>query len=691
MFNLIFLSYIDPGSGFTFVSLGGWLIGVCLSFLGIFLVFFKRFFTFFKKRPFMFIVFILLIVIGIVLITKGVNMSEKKSKFEGKIIILGLDALSPKIMESMMESEELPNFSRLKEKGSYFHLSTTNPSQSPVAWVAFATGRNPAKTGIFDFIVRDPKTYKLDLSLNKIEKGRPKKVVKSKAWWSYTSELKVPTIVITCPVTFPPDKVYGRMLSGMGVPDILGTEGTFTFYTSEHLGKKEEVEGNVFEIKKASLMNLNLIGPKRINLGDRVENIKVPLKVKIEEDKRGAVLEWQNKKVFIKEGQWSKWKEVIFDLSLFRKIKGIFKFYLVEVEPEFKLYISPINFDPRAPLFPISYPQSYSKFLSKKIGLYYTQGMPMDTWAVNQGYLKEDAFLRQVEEVFQEKKAMLDLELSRFRKGILFCYFESPDIIQHMFWRYRDVNHPLYQEGAPTQYKEVINTWYKKLDKVLGEVMKKIDEKDILIVLSDHGFDSFRRVVHINTWLRKRGYLKLKDSSLREGRGLLQDVDWTQTYAYSIGFGAIYINQKGREKYGIVNPGRETELLKEKISRELEKWWDDKYNQPVIRKVYKREEIFWGDYQDEVPDLYIGFNSGYRASWQSALGAVPEELIEDNLRKWSGTHLIDPSLIPGIIFSNVEILKQNPSLYDIAPTILKIIGFSKEEIKKEDFDGEPLF
>ena len=236
----------------------------------------------------MFVVFILLIIIGIVLITKGVNMGKKRCKFEGKIIILGLDALSPKIMESMMERGELPNFSRLKEKGSYSHLSTTNPSQSPVAWVAFATGKNPAKTGIFDFIVRDPKTYKLDLSLSKIEKGRPKKVVKSKAWWHYTSELKIPTVVITCPVTFPPDKVYGRMLSGMGVPDILGTEGTFTFYTSEHLGKKEEVEGNVFEIKKTSLMNLNLIGPKRINLGDRVENIKVPLKVKIEEDKRGV-------------------------------------------------------------------------------------------------------------------------------------------------------------------------------------------------------------------------------------------------------------------------------------------------------------------------------------------------------------------------------------------------------------------
>ena len=88
---------------------------------------------------------------------------------------------------------------------------------------------------------------------------------------------------------------------------------------------------------------------------------------------------------------------------------------------------------------------------------------------------------------------------------------------------------------------------------------------------------------------------------------------------------------------------------------------------------------------------YIGFNIGYRSSWQTAIGGVPPALIDDNLKKWSGSHLFDPALIPGIVFSNQNITKENPSIYDIAPTILKLAGFSKERLKKDNFDGGPLF
>ncbi|MDP8218144.1 MAG: hypothetical protein P9M03_05410, partial [Candidatus Theseobacter exili] len=111
---------------------------------------------------------------------------------------------------------------------------------------------------------------------------------------------------------------------------------------------------------------------------------------------------------------------------------------------------------------------------------------------------------------------------------------------------------------------------------------------------------------------------------------------------------------------------------------------------PVISKVYKREDIFWGDYADETPDLYIGFHKGYRASWQTALGAVPEGTIEDNVKKWSGSHLFDPELIPGILFTNRTITKENPSITDLAPTILDICGFDEEALKECDFDGETL-
>ncbi len=609
-------------------------------------------------------------------------MNKKTSGFDKKIVIIGFDGLSPEIIEPMMKENKLPNFNRLAQTGSYRRLSTVNPCQSPVAWAAFATGQNPGKNGVFDFIVRDPDTYQLSLSLTNIGKTRPKRVLRSKCFWQYTSEMRIPTVILSCPVTFPPDKIYGRMLSGMGVPDILGSEGTFTFYTS--LAVDKDVGGKVFQVKKSPEMILHLIGP-RINIGKNIDNIKVPFKATLQ-NKDNLTIEYRGHKLELKPGQWSQWQEVDFKLGLLKKIKGIFKFYLVEIEPEFKLYISPINFDPRAPFFPISYPSGYSKELSEKIGLYYTQGMPFHTWGVNEKRLSEEAFLTQAEEVFKKEKELLFLELERLKKGLLFAYFESPDIIQHMFWRYIDTGHPLYS-ALETKYNKQIEDWYKRMDDILAEVTKNLGPEDTLIVLSDHGFDTFKRVAHVNSWLKANGFLQLIGNGV-SGDELLGDIKWLKTKAYCISFGAIYINQIGREKYGIVKPGEETEKVKKELIEKLKAWHDDKFNSPVVNEVYRKEDIFWGKYTKDAPDLYVGFNRGYRASWQTALGAVPDKLIEDNLKKWSGDHLFDPALMPGVIFSNRKIAKPDPSIYDITPTILNITGFDK---KDKQLDGKNLF
>ncbi|HNV86503.1 MAG TPA: alkaline phosphatase family protein [Candidatus Omnitrophota bacterium] len=615
-------------------------------------------------------------------------MHKKTPNVNQKVVILGIDGMSPEIADRMMSEGKLPHFSKLKAEGSYRRLSTTNPSQSPVAWAGFATGENPGKTNVFDFIVRDPKTYGLSLSLSKVEKGKARKVIRSPCFWEILSRKNIPATVIHCPVTFPPDKISGRMLSGMGVPDILGTEGTFTFYTSESIDKTKDIGGKVFKIRRSPLMVLQLIGPRMSGFSGKSEHAKVPFKVSL--GKNSVSVECQGQQTTLKPGEWSDWQEVRFKAGFLRTIKGIFKFYLAELDPEFKLYISPINLDPRMPLFPISSPQSYSKKLAGRLGLYHTQGMPLDTWAVNERRLTEEAFLKQVDSVFNEQKALFDLEISRFNSGVLFFYFGFLDTIQHMFWRYTDPEHPLYEPNAPKEYKEMIETWYEKMDTVLGETMDWLKPDDILIVLSDHGFNTFRRAVHLNSWLRKNGYLELKDPSSEAGGELLQDIDWAKTKAYAIGFGAIYINQKGRERDGIVNPGEETERLKKEIAQKLIGWTDEKYQRPVLHKVYSREEIFRGPFADETPDLYAGFNIGYRPSWQTALGAVPELLLEDNLKKWSGSHLFDPSLIPGVLFLNRKIGKENPSIYDITPTILEIFGFKANELKDPSWDGTTL-
>lgn len=676
----MFLSYIDPGNGITILNSGGWMIIFLIAFFGAcfgFLYRYKKFFIIF----FLFLA-VLFIIIGVIM--------NKKSGFDRKVVVLGFDGIDPKLIEKMMDDGELPNFADLRKTGSYEHLETTNPSQSPVAWASFAAGLEPGKTGIFDFIIRDPGTYRLSTSISNFDKDKPGRVIKNKCFWNYLSRKKIPAVIIKCPLTFPPDKVYGKMLSGMGVPDILGTEGTFSFYTSEFINDGGDTGGKVFHVNKSDIMIMDLTGPRILKSNKSPENIKIPFKVTLLSGKKGARIEFQNNKFNLNAGEWSGWKEVVFKTGAFKKIRGILKFYLIETEPEFKLYATPVNFDPRKPFFPISYPGKYAKELADKLGLYYTQGMPIDTWAVNEERLSEENLLEQMEAVFKQDKAVFDFEFGRFEKGVFFYYFGSTDTVQHMFWKYTDPLHPLYEDVAAQKYKNVIRDWYRKADNILGDAMKKLNETDTVIVLSDHGFNSFRRAVHVNAWLKQNGYLALKDPAAAEGRELLADIDWPKTRAYALGFGAIYINQKGRERDGIVEPGEKTDLLKKEIAQKIALWNDEKYNKKVVNNIYFKEDIFSGKENDVFPDLYAGFNIGYRASWQTALGGVPGPLIEDNLKKWSGDHLFDPVLVPGVVFSNRRITKKYPCIRDISPTILKAAGFNDKELKECGFDGEPI-
>jgi len=607
-----------------------------------------------------------------------------------RIVILGFDGLSPSIVETMMKQNKLPNFSKLKDQGGYSLLETTNPAQSPVAWSGFATGKNPGKHGIYDFIVRNPKNYGLKISLSEYVKGKPVNVKKAKSFWQYASDKNITSVLLGTPVTFPPDKIKGKILAGMGVPDLLGTEGTFTFYTTESQKNDKAIGGKVFSVPKSNSMTLNLIGPKVMVKG-KPDHTKVPFQINLN-GKKEATIKHSGKTIKIKTGEWSDWQEVSFKLGFLKKAKGIFKFYLSQVKPHLKLYISPINFDPRDQFMPVTHPKSYGKELVNKIGLFYTQGMPMDTWAVNELRLMEDAFIEQAGVVLKEKKAMLDYEMKNFKSGILMGYFESPDIIQHMFWRYIDTQHPQYKANQPQAYRTVIYDWYQKMDSILGDVMSNMsEENDIIIVMSDHGMDTFRRSAHINSWLKENGYLFMdKDHKDADGEFLI-GIDWSKTKAYSLGFGAIYINQEGRDQKGSVKPGEETDALKEEISKKLMIWTDAKNKQKIINKVYDGTKIFWGDYANEAPDLFIGFKLGYRASWQTALGAAPKGLIEDNLKKWSGTHLNDPALVPGVFFTNKKIAKEDVSILDIAPTVLSHIGYNNEELVAIDFDGKPIF
>ncbi len=675
-------SYIDPGSGFIFgqgLLSSAWVMA--LGLFGIFLFIFKFLFRFLRKFLFIFVVIALILAAGGLLMHKN---SPKK-----KVIIIGIDAMDPNITEKLIQEGRLPNFSYLKASGTYSRLSTTNPSESAVAWTSFSTGLNPGGHGIFDFVMRDPNNYQLYLSLNEIDNNgnrvRIKSRRKGKAFWEILSEHKIPSSIYYCPNTFPPQPLLGKMLSGMGVPDITGTMGTYSFYTTKALSEdSRNIRGKVIPVVfENGVINTQIYGPKISSGGGKTGESKVPLKILIRPGEKEIILYFQSNKIILKEKNWSNWERVSFNIGLFQKAHGIVKYYLKSISPELELYLSPVNFDPQRPPFPVSYPKGYSAKLAKKLGLFYTQGMPFDTWALTEDRLDEQAFLEHVDEILRENERILNEGLKDLKSGTFFYYFEVLDIVQHMFWRYLDSSHPLYEKNS--EYQDTIYKYYGKVDKIVGSVLKKLDKDTVLIILSDHGFNSFRRAVNLNRWLLENRYLFLKEGK-GESSEFFENVDWPRTKAYSLGFGGIYLNKIGREYYGIVSEV-EAEKLKSEIANGLEAARDPQSGEKFISRVYFGENIFSGAYKNDGPDIFVGFNTGYRASWQTALGGVPAVFIENNNKKWSGDHLIDPALVPGVIWLNKKVELKSPSITDIAPTVLEQYGIPSPK----EMQGMALF
>lgn len=609
-----------------------------------------------------------------------------------KVIVFGIDGLDPNIMEKLMAAGQLPAFQKLRAEGSYRRLATTNPAESPVVWSSIATGKNPGGHGIFDFIHRNPKNYLPELSLSIIN---PRNLTnsyrsmflhprKSKAFWQTCSEHGVPVTVIRWPVTFPAQKVNGKLLAGLGVPDIQGNLGRYTLYTNSrqsHPTKpadKAKVKGLIREVERAgNIIDTVVIGPTTAKLGRR-HAVEIPMQIRINPGNEAITIQVGRDTHDVRVDDWSNWMRFTFDLGFGRKIKGIARCYLNQIHPDFSLYLSPIQVDPADAVFPICCPDDYSMRLAQEIGEYHTLGMPEDTNAFEDGSLSVDAFLESCETIMREREQMLFRELEHFKAGVFAFVFDTTDRIQHTFWRTQDREHPFFDKVFADNYGHVIEDYYRRMDPIVGELLKTVDNDTLLLVLSDHGFNSFRRSVHVNSWLTQLGLMVLKGSpSDAEGDPLFKNVDWSKTRAYALGFSSVYLNLNGREREGLVNP-REAAQLKRKIALDLAELKDPNTGEYVIKQVYDASEIYTGKYADESPDLVIGFRPGYRASWQTAIGGVPVPLFSDNLKKWSGDHLIDPSYVPGVLFSNRQISRSDPTVLDIAPTVLNHVGVEND-------------
>ena len=624
--------------------------------------------------------------------------------------------MDPVVADRLIAEGKLPHLAWMKRNGTMRRLRTTNPAQSPVAWSAFSTGSNPGKTRIYDFLKRNPATYYPDFSTVTVRRGqfalgfiptRAPSVVNNRqgtTFWQIASSRGVRTAVLEAPICFPPEKLQtGVLLSGLGVPDIRGTMGTFSYYATDATGAADtEMGGKIARLSLDSAGRSRSVvhGPRNPFAGrdseGRIPDLTVP--VEFQRVKRNALqISLQGQTRTIRQGRWSDWYSIQFHVAPLVAVRGIARFHVIEAYPEVRVYLSPINLDPRHPPIAISSPPAYSAQLARKLGLYKTLGWPEDTWALNEEKIDEEVFLQDLNYSFDRQRALVLDALGSMNPDLFVTVFQSTDKVQHMFWRLIDPKHPMYNRRLAARYGDAIDRVYMRADSLVGTLLERTkDGRTTLLVCSDHGFSSFRKAVNINTWLVRRGYMTLtkmdpvRDRNLEDlfGRGTFwPNVDWSKTRAYALALGQIYVNLKGRERLGIVEPGAQYEALREEIKTRFGALRDPDTQEPVVRKVYKREELYRGPFFDEAPDMVVGFERGYRVSWQTSLGGIPPEIIEPNERRWSADHCsVDPDLVPGVLFSSRSMDEGQPAIIDIAPSVLKRLGI----VPPASMDGRDL-
>lgn len=675
-----------------------------------------------------------------------------------KVIVLGFDGVDANYTERWMNEGKLPNLARLRAQGTFRPLLPTTPAQTPVSWSTFSTGIDPGRTGIFDFLRRDPKTYLpvfaafdettepfllgdrnpfvigggtglLVLIVAAILFARRRRLAGAIAaafavglgaglfyavqkyipatrpgvinrrqgipFWEVAAKAGKKSTIIHVPVTFPAtdfgvDDHRGHMLAGLGVPDVSGRVGKPFYFTSELDFQRSGT--NEFSIEVVQLednkgvIETKLQGPPNKLFKDP-PYISIPMTITVAPDRSSIQIAVSGQTINLKPGQWTDWVNFIFPFNPLIKVHGVSRFHLLSVQPEVKLYLSPINFDPRKlpPGFRISTPAKWAPEVAEELGIYKTLGWQIDTWAISEGFATEKIFWDDMEWTVKQSRKMFEAFLKRDDDLIVQC-FEFPDRVGHVFWRIVDPRHPAYDAKLAAEWGGALLKSYQLMDEIVGDALAAAERKNaLLLVASDHGFASFRKHVHYNTWLVLNGYMTLKTGVQVKERNVemlfdqgqfWENVDWSKTRAYAMGLGELYVNLKGREAQGIVEPGAEYDALKAELKQRLVAMQDPEDGARPIRRVLAREEVYKKFDPNMIPDLFLLNNDGYRVSWQTSLGGVPKDVFQPNKAVWSGDHCsVDPEIVKGIFFTNRKVASSRaPYIADVYPTVLGALG-----------------
>ena len=569
------------------------------------------------------------------------------------------------------------------------------------------------------------------------------------AFWEVMAEAGVPVAVHRMPANFPMKETTAVTFPDMGAPDLLGAASGKAYLWSDDLVNRANKDSDSSFVRTVEVnknrpglwkVNTKMYGPENtmldqrellaeehaaLELGNKVKaaqlrgqmanerevSTPITLRVDLTGDAPMLAAEIDGAYGVCAEGEWSQWVPIDFEMIPgLVSLSGWTRFLFKSAEP-FEVYASPVQIDPFNPAMPVSTPDTASADLAKAIGPYYTQGFPDAYKSYKANLLNTGEFVSQSDTVFEERARMMDYAMGEFEKtgGLLFFYTGSLDLRCHMLWHCQDDKHP-HQEpagehnGVPFELQ--IDRVYKQVDGMLGDLLVQVDAADAklggqteVIVMSDHGFASFRRKMHVNDWLIQEGYLVLKekgDTGLLMATGHHEDgsvdwdtsiVDWSKTTAYSIGFNNVILNRAGREAKGVVSGAAAGDLLAEMQTKLLA--LRDSDGTAILTAVEPASAVFQGEATFLAPDLQLGFNVGYGCSDESASGTVTGDTwLVDIDSRWSGSHLMDPELVRGVVMTRApRALSKDPSLEDITATLYEAFRVAPPA----GTDGQPLF
>ncbi len=627
----------------------------------------------------------------------------KNPKIANKVMVLGLDGMDPHLLRRFVQRGEMPTFKKLMESGHFGQLRTTLPAQSPVAWSSFITGTNPGGNGIYDFIHRDPVSFTPYMSTSRsfgstktwdigswsipLQGGKVELLRRGPAFWYFLDQHDIPASIYKIPANFPVEATKTRGISGMGTPDLLGGYGTFTYFTDAEVpGSEHFTGGRVVKVQPIDhVVKSTLEGPPN-SLRTDGRPTKIDFTVYRDPQEDTVRIELQGRKLLMKKGEWSDWIPLEFEvLPMFSSVSGMVRIFVQEVHPHFRLYMSPINVDPKDAEIPISNPVEYSQSLADGIGRFYTQGFPEDTKALTHGIFSSEEFLNQSKIVLEERLKAFDYEINNFDEGLFFFYVSSIDQNSHMLYRTMFPEHPLYEPDASPDVKDGVYHFYRAMDNLLKETMSKMDSNSTLMVLSDHGFAPFTREFHLSTWLVENGYTAVTDRDKYHESDFYEYVDWGRTQAFALGLNGIYVNLYGREANGSIM-AHEADKIKKEIAAKLNEVRDPRTGRKIMRGVYDSRQVYSGPHLDIAPDIVVGYDRGYRISDEAVLGKFPQTLFSDRVDKWSADHCLHPDAVPGIFMTNKEVTRSDAGIWDLAPSILNQFGI---EVPYE-MDGRPI-